>query len=369
MPERVRVAYTVMQSWHRVPGGTATSVLSLATALADRDDVDLVGVGPWFGGVPAAPWAPPMPVRRLPVPYQLAYEVWNRSSLLSPTMVVPDADVVHATTVTVPSKGRARGLVVTVHDLFPLSTPEQFTPRGVRIMTGGIEAAKRRADLVCCPSADTMDDCVAAGFDADRLRLVPWGATTHPVTPADRDRVRAAYRLNRPYLLWVGTIEPRKNLPTLLDAFRRIQPRDLDLVLVGPIGWHEQLEGHTEGVASHVRQLGFVPAEDLPALYAGAELFCFPSVREGFGLPALEAMSQGTPVIASTGTAVEEVVGAGGVCVAPLDADAWADAVSALLDDPARRSELAAAARARASEFSWDRCAEQMAAVYHEVAG
>ena len=99
MGEPVRVAYTVMQCWHRVPGGTASSVLSLASALGDRDDVDLVGVGPWFGGVPAAPWVPPMPVRRLPVPYQLAYEAWYRSSLLAPTWVVPDADVVHATVV------------------------------------------------------------------------------------------------------------------------------------------------------------------------------------------------------------------------------------------------------------------------------
>ena len=369
MGEPVRVAYTVMQCWHRVPGGTASSVLSLASALGDRDDVDLVGVGPWFGGVPAAPWVPPMPVRRLPVPYQLAYEAWYRSSLLAPTWVVPDADVVHATTVTVPAKGRARGLVVTVHDLFPLTSPEQFTPRGVRIMTGGIRAAIDRADLVCCPSQDTMDDCLRAGFAAERLRLVPWGATPHPVTDADRRRVRERYRLDRPFVLWVGTIEPRKNLPTLLEAFRRIQPTDVDLVLVGPVGWHEQLEGHIEGIGSKVRQLGFVPAEDLPALYAEARLFCFPSTREGFGLPALEAMAQGTPVIAGAGTAVAEVVGDGGVTIAPLDVEAWAGVLVELLDDEQRRSALGAAALVRSGEFTWERCAEQMAAAYHEVGG
>lgn len=369
MSERVRVAYTVMQCWHRVPGGTATSVLSLGEALRRREDVDLVGVGPWFGGVPAAPWVPPMPVRRLPVPYQLAYEVWNRTNLLSPASVVPDTDVVHATTATVPAKGRARGLVVTLHDLFPLITPEEFTPRGVRIMTGGIDAARRRADLVCCPSQDTIDDCVAHGFDPDRLRLVPWGATTHEVTDADRYRVRDRYRLDRPYVLWVGTIEPRKNLPTLLEAMRRLQPSDVELVLVGPIGWHEQLEGHIEGIGSKVRQLGFVPAEDLPALYDGARLFCFPSRREGFGLPALEAMAQGTPVIAGRGTAVAEVVGDGGITVDPLDVDGWAGAIGALLDDDGERERLAGRARIRAAGFTWDRCAEQMAAVYHEAAG
>ena len=105
MAERVRVAYTVMQSWHRVPGGTATSVLSLARALGERDDVDVVG-------------CPPIPVRRLPGPYQAIYEAWNRG-LLPPTLAVGDVDVVHATTVMVPPKGKARGLVATVHDLFP----------------------------------------------------------------------------------------------------------------------------------------------------------------------------------------------------------------------------------------------------------
>lgn len=369
MAEPVRVAYTVMQCWHRVPGGTASSVLSLATALTRRDDVDLVGVGPWFGGVPPRPWVPPIPVRRLPAPYQLVYDVWNRSSLLAPTWVVPDADVVHATTVTVPPRGRAKALVVTIHDLFPLSAPEQFTPRGVRVMTGGIAKAKAHADIVCCPSQDTIDDCLAAGFAADRLRLVPWGATTHPVTDEDRRRVRSRYRLDRPYLLWVGTVEPRKNLPTLLDAFRRIQPTTEDLVLVGPVGWHEQLEGHIEGIGSKVRQLGFVPAEDLPALYAEARLFCFPSTREGFGLPALEAMAQGTPVIAGSGTAVAEVVGDAGVTVPPLAVGEWADAIVGLLGDDAERSRLGAAGQRRAAGFTWEECAARTAAIYHEVAG
>lgn len=368
MPVPVSVAFTLMQCWHKVPGGTATSVLSLARALADRDDVELTGVGPWFGGVPAEPWVPPIPVRRLPVPYQLAYEVWNRSSLLSPASVVPGADVVHATTVTVPDRGRAKALVVTVHDLFPLSEPTQFTPRGVRIMTGGVRAAFERADVVCCPSQDTIDDCIEYGFEPERLRLVPWGAISHPVDDDDLERVRRRYRLERPYVLWVGTIEPRKNLPTLLDAFRRMQPTEHDLVLVGPVGWHEQLEGHIDGIGSKVRQLGFVDAADLPALYSGADLFCFPSRREGFGLPALEAMAQGTPVVAGAGTAVAEVVDGGGIAVDPDDVDGWAEAISSLLADDARRAALADVARSRASTFTWEECAARTAAIYHELA-
>lgn len=367
MSDRVRVAYTLMQCWHRVPGGTATSALSLARALRGEPDVDLVGVGPWFGGVPADPWAPPIPWKKLPVPYQLAYDVWSRSDLLAPTWVVRDADVVHATSSAVPPKGSA-SLVVTIHDLFPLSQPEHFTSRGVRIMRAGIERAKRSADVVCCPSTDTLEDCLAAGFDPDRVRLVPWGATRRDVTDDDRRRVRERYRLRGPFVLWVGTIEPRKNLPTLLDAFARIQPTDADLVLVGPVGWHEQLEGHLGGIASKVRQLGFVPDDDLAALYAEAALFCFPSIREGFGLPALEAMAQATPVVASAATAVAEVVGDAGVTVDATDADAWADAIAGLLGDATARAALGDAALARSGEFTWERCAAQTAAVYRELA-
>lgn len=367
MAERVRVAYTVMQSWHRVPGGTATSVLSLARALGERDDVDVVGIGPWIGGQPSEPWMPPIPVRRLPGPYQAIYEAWNRG-LLPPTLAVGDVDVVHATTVMVPPKGKARGLVATVHDLFPLHTPEQFTHRGVRVMTGAIERARRYADIVCCPSQDTLDDCVGAGFDADRLRLVPWGATEHPVSAGDRRRVRTRYRLDRPFILWVGTIEPRKNLPTLLDAFRKIQPTEFDLVLAGPVGWHEQLEGHIDGIGSKVRQLGFVPTDDLYALYAEAQLLCVPSSREGFGLPALEAMAQGTPVIASSGTAVAEVVGDAGINVDFDETASWADAIESLIADDVERARLGDLAKLRAGEFTWERCAAQMAEVYREAA-
>ena len=366
MGDPVRVAYTMLQCWHRVPGGTASSILSLADALGDRDDVRLTGVGPWGRSLPAAPWTPNIPVERLPLPYQLLYDVWHHSPFLSPSWFTGTVDVVHATAATVPPRGKVP-LVVTIHDLFPLLAPEQFTPRGVRILTRGVEMARRRADLVCCPSEATLGDCVAAGFPIERLRVVPWGAHRREVTASDRARVRATYSLDRPYVLWVGTIEPRKNLPTLLEAYRRAELFDEELVLVGPIGWHEQLEGHLDGIGDRVRRLGFVPAEDLPALYAEARLFCMPSLREGFGLPALEAMAQGTPVIAAAGSATEEVVGDGGLVVPPTDVAGWAETMRTVLTDEALAERLSHAARRRAATFSWDRSAELMVAAYREV--
>ena len=365
MPTSLRVAYTLLQCWHRVPGGTAVSILSLAEAIEGRGDVDLIGVGPWGSSLPAAPWTPPIPVERLPLPYQLVYDAWHRFNWPRVQLATGPVDLVHATTTTVPPAGGAP-LVVTVHDLFPLLAPHQFTKRGVRLMTEGIERA-RRADLVLCPSEATADDCLANGFDPERLRVVPWGVNPRQATVAERSFVRERYRLERPYVLWVGTVEPRKNLPTLLDAFRGLGPRDLDLVLVGPRGWNAGLASHLDGIGDRVRRLGFVPASDLPGLYAEASAFCFPSVREGFGLPALEAMVQETPVIVSANTAVSEVVGTGGLTAEALATRQWIDALESLLDDDAFAAQVGGEGRARAGGYTWDRAAGLTVEAYQDV--
>lgn len=367
----VRVAMTLLQCWHRVPGGTATAAVQLAAALHRRDDVDVIGVAPLAAVVPEAPFAPPVALRRLRLPYPLVYEGWDRVGRPRLDRLVGDAQVLHSTTgLTPPPLTRPRRpMVVTLHDVFPLSAPELFTHRGARLMRRGIERAQRDADLVMCSSRATLEECVAAGFDEDRLRVVPLGVSPPTVTAADRSAVRARYRLEHPYVMWAGTLEPRKNLPTLIDAFRLLDRRDVDLVLVGPTGWSEDLDRHITGVASRVRRLGFVPDADLAALYAEAAVFAFPSLREGFGLPPLEAMAQGAPVVVSSGSACEEVVGDAGLLAPANDVDAWAERLEALLGDEAERNRLAAAARRRAGQFGWDASAEAVAAVYAEVAG
>ncbi|NLA35928.1 MAG: glycosyltransferase family 4 protein [Actinobacteria bacterium] len=367
----IRVAYTLMQCWHRVPGGSATAVLSLAEALARRDDVDLVGVGTTAGSPPSDPFVPPVPYRSTRLPYQAVYELWNNTALLSPSRLVKNVDIVHATTTMVPSAGKAK-LVVTVHDLFPLHSPEQFTPRGVRLMTKGIEKARKRADLVIVPSEDTARDCVEAGFAADRLRVIPWGTSHRMATADERASMRAAHGLERPFILWVGTVEPRKNLPLLIDAYTALPSRgEIDLVLVGPSGWDAELVARIDALGDSVRRLGFVSPTDLTALYAEAELVAVPSTREGFGLPALEGMAQGTPVLAGAGTAVAEVVGAGGLAlpVAPGgdSVEAWTDALARVLADPAGRTAMGVRAWVRSQQFRWEKCASQHARAYREV--
>jgi glycosyltransferase involved in cell wall biosynthesis len=361
-----RVAVTLEQCWHRVPGGVASTALEAVRALAARGAVDLVGVSALHRDLPPAPWTPSIPVRGLPLTRLALYESWHRLRRPAVQLATGPVDVIYVTGMALPP--RSAPLVVTVHDLAFLHEPGHSTRRGIRFFTRAIDLAREAADLVCCPSQDTLDDCVAHGFDEGRLRLVPWGVDPARATADDVERVRATYRLSRPYILWTGTVEPRKNLPTLLEAFRALDRHGVELVVVGPKGWNEDLGVHLGKAAGRVRVLGFVPADDLRALYAGAEVFCLPSLREGFGMPLLEAMAQGAPAVTSAGTATAEVGGEAAVLVEPTDATALTEALAGLLDDPAERARRRAASFERAAAYPWSRTAIDLEAAFAEAA-
>jgi len=171
--------------------------------------------------------------------------------------------------------------------------------------------------------------------------------------------VRAAHGLPREYLLFVGTVEPRKNLGRLVAALERAQC-DLPLVVAGSVGWGDS------GVAStsRVQFIGFVPEAELPALYAGAAAFCYPSEREGFGMPVLEAMSYGTPVVTSMGTSTEEVAGGAAVLVDPFDIDDIARGIDEALS---RREELSLWGLRQAARRHWSETARLTVEAYREV--
>jgi glycosyltransferase involved in cell wall biosynthesis len=257
-----------------------------------------------------------------------------------------------------------------VHDLAFLDHPEWYTPRGVRFLRRGTELARRDADAVVVPSAATARACRRHGFDADRIHLVPHGvqlpSATAEATAAAVRRLRTRLRLDRPYLLWCGTREPRKNLTRLLEAFARVvRQADLDLVLVGPAGWGDGTAPPDPVVADRVRTAGFLSAEDLHAAYAGAAVFCYPSLEEGFGMPVLEALAHGLPVVTSTGSPMAEVAGDAAVLVDPRDPPAIAAGVLAALEE---RRRLAAAGRAVAARHTWQAAAGRLTAVYRAVA-
>ncbi len=355
----VRVAYTLEQCWHRVPGGTGVAALRIAEALGPHNDIRLIGVAGRHRHLPPEPWEPPIPVAHLPLASPWLYEAWLRCGWPKVEVATGKVDIAHATTL-IPCPTDAK-LVVTLHDLAFLHDPTQFTKHGARVFRNSLEVIKRRADLVLCCSQATMDDCAAAGIAADRLRLVPLGVESERASEAEVARVRQLYRLPAEYLLFVGTVEPRKNLKGLVAALAHLPDPPL-LVVAGADGWGEN------GVAESrfVRFLGFVAGDDLAGLYGGASVFCYPSEREGYGLPVLEAMAQGTPVVTSRGTATEETAGDAAVLVDPMNPE---DIARGITEAAHRHSELAAKGLARVQRRSWATTAALTAAAYRELAG
>ena len=363
-PSRLRVAMTLEQFWHRVPGGTAVAAFEMARALLDRD-LDLIGVAARHNQPPDQRWRLPLEIGHMPLPRPLLYESWHR--LRSPRVerATGPVDLIHATTMAIPPQ--TVPLVVTVHDLAWIDHPTHFPARGLRFFRAGFELTRRDAALVLCPSGATMRACADHGIERSRLRLVPLGVDATSAPRDEVERVRTAYGLTRPFVMWTGTIEPRKNLRNLVEAFASLEDEH-DLVLVGPKGWHEDLDEVVAPIRDRVKPLGFVPQEDLGPLYAGADVFCYPSLLEGFGFPVLEAMVQGTPVVTSAGTSTEELARDAGVLIDPLDPGSIADGLRSVLEDAEYAGKLSAAGRARASEYPWSRTAGLLLEAYREVA-
>ncbi len=362
----MRVAVTLEQCWHRVPGGTATSALRSVEALVALDRDTFVGVAARHAGPPHPAFRPSVPIRQFAIPRPALYRAWHSARLPTIDRLVGPVDVIHATGMAVPPP--TAPLVVTVHDLAFLDHPEHSTRRGRGFFERAIDLARRDADQVVCPSAFTRDACVRFGFDPERVHVIPWGVDLDLAPEAEVDTVRLRHGLPERFLLWVGTIEPRKNLRMLLDAMALVDI-PMPLVVVGPPGWNEDLGARIAELGEAVRVLGFVSSTDLRALYRAATVFCYPSVAEGFGLPVLEAMAQGTPVITSIGSAMAEFSGAAGVLVDPASAQEIADAIEGTVGDERERELRAAAALSIAKSMPWSKVAMSLSDVFDIASG
>lgn len=365
----LRAGVVVEQLWQPVPGGSGVYVTELLTELAgDGHGVAVTGIAARHGGPPAGDQLPPgIRVARSSLPRTALYEAWQRLGHPRAERIAGPVDVVHATTWAVPATRRP--LVVTVHDVAFLHDPSHFTARGNAWFRRALESTRRHADAIVVPSRSTADDCLAVGLPAGRVHVVPHGSRPEPRTAAQVDELRRRAGITRPYVLWCGTIEPRKNLGVLLHAFGLLAGRrpDLDLVLVGPAGWGE-VPAQPPGLdPDRVHVLGRLSRADLHSAYAGAAAFCFPSLREGFGLPVLEAMQHGLPVVTSRGTACAEVAGSAALLVDPTSAPELADALAEATGPAA--ADLRARSAERAREFSWSAAAATTALVYRSVAG
>jgi glycosyltransferase involved in cell wall biosynthesis len=271
----------------------------------------------------------------------------------------------------------APATVVTVHDLAMFLLPGTFGARRARYKQAMTRRAVRRASLVIAVSESTRRDLIeVVGADPARVRVVPLGVDRRFAAASAQDAAVAAQRLGLPprYLLYVGRIEPRKNLPLLLDAYamaRRRHGVDVPLVVAGAPGWLvDDLPGRAAaaGLSEDVRFVGHVPPALLPGLVHGALALAYPSRYEGFGLPVLEAMAAGAPVVTSSVASLPEVAGDAALLVDPDDVEGLAEALGRLVGDDALRARLIVAGRERAAEFTWDRTADSTVAVYQDAA-
>ena len=289
---------------------------------------------------------------------------------------LPAADLFHATDNVLPRVAGMR-TVMTLHDLAFHIYPQTHQRLNRWYLRVAMPRMLRSADAVIAVSHATAQDAVRLyGVEEERLRVIHEGveARFRPAGADDVARVRAAYGLPERYLLHVGTIEPRKNLLALLEAYRMLRSQGVDcpLVLVGRRGWLSEsffAARREAGLERHVRVLGAVADGDLVALYSGAAAFVFPSLYEGFGLPVLEAMACGAPVVCADNSSLPEVAGDAALLVPATDAAGLAAAVRRVLDDDVLRQDLCAKGRRRAAGFTWERAAYETLRLYRDLLG
>jgi glycosyltransferase involved in cell wall biosynthesis len=316
-------------------------------------------------------------VRQLPMSNRLWTIVWHRWRLPLPVdLLAGPMDVFHSPDYVLPPVRRGRK-VVTVHDLSFLRYPEGAGPRLRKYLSRAVPRSAREADLVLADSESTRRDVVdLLRIAAERVEVVYPGVDRQFTVVQETEpleEVKRLYSLSWPFILTVGTLEPRKNLIALLEAYSVLKKRrgfGHKLVVAGRRGWlYEGIFQRVEelSLTQEVVFLGFVPEEHLPALYSLADVLAFPSIYEGFGLPPLEAMACGTPVVTSNSSSLPEVVGDAGLMVAPDDHQALAEAIARVLDDADLREDLVKRGLARAAEFSWQATGEKLLSVYQRL--
>jgi glycosyltransferase involved in cell wall biosynthesis len=354
----VKLALHVGQLLQPVPGGIGRYARAMIRHLpATGVELTAFAAGSRPGGLPQS-----VSYVDLGWPHgSMRYEAWHR--LRRPTLRV-NADLVHAPSLAVPPV-RGRPLVVTIHDIAFVRLPRATTRRGAKFHHRGLQLARDHADLVIAPSTFTRDELLLEGFAPEQLRIAPLGCDPpEPLADALVDRLVGMTGVRSPFVLSVGTVEPRKDLGVAADAVTRLRStRDVTLVIVGPPGW-----GDVGGLdRPGVRRLGPVRWEILDSLYRRARACCLPSTYEGFGLPAAEALARGCPVVASGGGAMAEIVGDAGLLCRPGDVDSFASTLGRILDDDELHADLARRGPLRAAQFSWASSAALHAAVYREA--
>lgn len=328
------------------------------------------------------PAQPPDYLRDIPFKkISMGNKPWRMAVLLSQLFRRPmdtvfgATQVFHATNHLLAHFQRAR-TVFTLHDLIFLHLPEYHLPYNRWYLRLAMPRFLRAADVIVTPSECSRQDAIRAyGLPASKIKVIyeAPAPTFQPVAEqASLDRVRQKYSLPERFILNVGTIEPRKNLSRLLEAWQPLLAEwpGLKLVLIGKKGWlyddfFQRLRA--SGLEDEVIFPGYVEENELPSFYHLAQFFVFPSLYEGFGLPPLEAMACGTPVISSNSSSLPEVIGDAGLLVNPTDTAGLHAAMRRLLEEPELRADLSRRSLAQAQKFSWQKAVDELVAVYQAL--
>jgi glycosyltransferase involved in cell wall biosynthesis len=307
------------------------------------------------------------------IPGRVAQLAWNTLRFPPYNWFAGHADLYHFPNFIIPplSHGKA---VVTIHDLAFMRYPQFAETRNVSYLNKHIRRTAARADAIITVSRfSAREVCTYLGVPSERVFPIHHGIDPRFRRP-EPEAMRATLAglgLDRPYLLTVGTVEPRKNIQHLVRVFEALTGFDGDLVIAGGMGWK------TEPILDCIRQspraasikcLGFTNDETLPALYAGADMFLLSSFYEGFGFPPVEAMACGTPVVSSTGGSLEEVLGDAAVLLPHYDIDGWTEAILRVQNDSDHRRDLIGKGTRQAASYTWEKTARQTLDVFRQVA-
>nr|MBN1228987.1 glycosyltransferase family 4 protein [Anaerolineae bacterium] len=379
MPESHRPRITILYTPAlEQGGGIGRYVRELVKALARLDrksSYQLFVAGIPDSDIPKTP-GPNFSWCRTALNTEWLGRIWHKAHLPIPLELWAGSfDLIHATDFTLPPVKRGTSTILTVHDLAFLRTPETASPGLRRYLKRVVPRSIEQADHVLADSESTRQDILDYyNTPPDKVSVLYPGVEERFTQAVPRNAIHAVrqkYRIGEsPFILSLGTIQPRKNYARLAEAVHLLDSPDIKLVIAGGKGWldddlYRQID--RQGLPKIVQFIGYVDDADLPALYCAAEVFALPSLYEGFGIPVLEAMACGTPVLTSSVSSLPEAAGGAGLLVNPLDSKEIALGLSHLLDDQLLRASCREKGIAQARQFTWPRAAHQLLDTYHSV--
>lgn len=302
-----------------------------------------------------------------PIPPKIADKFWNDWRFIDIESVIGPIDLFHSSNWTQPRTKAKK--VTTVHDLTPALYPNYHDSLVIQNFKKNIQLIESQADLVFVDSKATEEDLVEhSSIPRQKIEVVYPGlnAKFRASSYEEITRVKQKYHLQKPYILTVGTKEPRKNIQRLIEAFESLNNGEINLVLVGKHGWGKD-DMKVGDKKLNIIELGFVADEELPALYSGAMLFAYPSLYEGFGFPVLEAMACGCPVITSNISSLPEIAGNAALLVYPKDVKEIAHALHTLISNRNLQRDLTKKGLIQAKKFSWEEAAKQTLKIYNII--